>query len=150
MKLKILLIAIIIILLIFIGLNYIPSTQNQVKVMDTYFTIPEGYSVIEEDSYINLTNGNDSICIEKRPITNITQDISDYKYEKSKDNYTVQLSKFYVGDTIVHKSQLDNTTNTLHYWFKINNTRYSIFTWSGNSNSDKLVSELITCQEKST
>lgn len=137
-------IAIIVILISILVAGFFFYTQNTVKVGNSYFTVPEGYHVIDEGDYINLTSESNYMCLVKKVADdNINNSIEKYKDNKVSGNDTLNFSKFTAGDVEVTKSVSNKNQNVFHYWFVKDGKTYEAFTWSGNSNSDNLLKNLI-------
>lgn len=124
---------------------YFMYTQNTIKIDNTYFTIPEGYHVIDEGDFINLTSDNNYLCLMKNPvdenITTVTHKYSDYK--KSHENDTLKFENYQVNGHSVTKSTSVKHPEIVHYWFVKDGKTYEFYTWASNSNSDRLVANLI-------
>lgn len=117
-------------------------THNTVKAGNTYFTIPDGYSTLDEKSYINLTNGQDSIGIVKDvKYTNLKESIK--AYTNSKKNENLSISNYEVSGHTVFKSVSTRDPNVVHYWVECNGKINEFFSWSGDAKSDKIVNELL-------
>lgn len=138
----IVIIGVIIVILIAVFFFY---TQNTVKIGNSYFTIPDGYHVVDEGDYVNLTSGSNYICLVKECADeNINKSIE--KYESSKKvngNDTLHFSNFSSADINVIKSVSNKDSNVVHYWFVKDGKTYEAFNWAGNSNSDNLLINLI-------
>lgn len=119
------------------------SDKDHIKVENTKFKIPEGYNVTNADKYYNLTNGIDTICIEKNVGTlDVNSTIDNYLKNKKKENVSVKVSNFTVDNDIVYKVEIVNSS-ACHYWYEDNGKVYSMFTLNKNPNIDPLVVSLI-------
>ncbi len=138
-------IAIIVILIAILVAGFFFYTQNTVKVGNSYFVIPEGYHVIDEGDYINLTSDSSHMCFVKEVADeNVNNSIDKYTSNKQiKENDTLKFSNFSSGDIEVIKSISNKNPKTFHYWFVKDGKTYEAFTWSGNHNSDSLLINLI-------
>ncbi|WP_405291010.1 hypothetical protein [Methanobrevibacter sp.] len=139
-------IGIIVVIIAILILGFSIYTQNTVKIGNTYFAIPEGYKVVDEGDYYNLSSDINSICIVKKVHQeNVEKLIDGYTHsKKSSDNDTLEISKFKVDNYDVYKSVSAKNAKTVHYWLvKDKKTTYEFFTWSGDSNTDRVVTNLI-------
>ena len=95
-------------------------------------------------SSINVTSGSKYICLVKEVADeNITISIDKYTNNKKNGNDTLKFSKFNCRDISVTKSVSSKNPNVLHYWFVKDGKTYEAFTWSGDSNSDAFLTNLI-------
>lgn len=139
---------IIVILAIIMGLlifNGQLNNDNNMKVGDTNFILPDGYSVSEviKSGDANITNGTNSLGIIENNGSNIQKYIDKY-VEKNKDrNYTTKINNFNIGGIEVYKSEIVENNETFHYWFVNNDKVYEIFTWDGNNQTDDVVFDLV-------
>lgn len=131
------------VLLIIIGGYYLMCNNNSVKVGNTYFPIPEGYSVIDTGKYYNFTSGNNSMCIRKDIESNVKVSMDNYvKNKREIDNVTVEISNFDVNGVSAYKGTLKEDPRVQYYWFDTGGNVYIFYTWSANSNSDALAKML--------
>ena len=139
MKLKYKYIIIILaILLIVVGGYYLICSTDSVKVGNTYFSIPEGYSVTDNGKYYNFTSGNNSMCLRKDIESNANVSIEGYINNKYvKDNVTVDISNFN-ANVPAYKATIKEDSRVQYYWFDDGGKVYIFYTWSSNSNSDEL------------
>ncbi|WP_407453399.1 hypothetical protein [Methanobrevibacter sp.] len=143
-------ILIIIIVIIIIGFATYNQFYNQnsdsIKVGETEFTIPQGYSegILNTTGDVNLTNGSNSLIIKEYDDTDIQKHINDYINANKNRNYTTKISNLTVDKINIYKSNIVNNTNTLHYWFIKHDKVYTVVTWDGNKNTDGKVIELIS------
>lgn len=136
--------AIIVVVIAILILGFVFYTQNTVKVGNAYFTVPEGYHVVDEGNHFNLTSGNNYMCLVKNVSNDdINKSIDAYTKNKKASNDTLKFSKFSSGDVSVTKSVSSKDAKVFHYWFEKDGKKYEAFTWSGDSNSDKLLINLI-------
>lgn len=134
--------------LVLIGSSFVINDKDHIKVENAKFKIPDGYSVIDVDNYYNLTNGKDSICIEKNVGNlDINSTLSNYKKIKQKENVSVEVSKFNVGSNTVYK--VDSNNSGCHYWYDDNGKLYGFFTSKKSHDSDPLVVSLINSKSNS-
>ena len=144
MNKKIIIVSVILVILI-VCVGFFIYSNNTVKVDNTYFSIPEGYSAFDNDGYFNITNGKEYMCI----IKNVSHDdlnksMNSYiKTKKSNENTTVSISNFSVNNYTIYKSVSNSNGHVYHYWFADDSKIYEFFTWSGDSNSDYIVSKLV-------
>ncbi len=141
-------IGIIIVILAVIGfltLNELTDDNNGVKVGNTNFILPDGYSVSKfiKLGDANITNGTNSIGIIERNGSNIQKYIDDYVEKNNNRNYTTKINKVNTGNIEVYKSKISENNETFHYWFINNDKVYEIFTWDGNNQTDDVVFDLI-------
>lgn len=133
---------IILILLLIIGAYFIYNS-GYIKIGNNNFKIPEGYSIEENEKYINLTNGTDSICLNKVLGKDIESSVNNYIKLKKSQNLKVNTENYsFNGNNIIKLYSL-NETNTEHYYFEENGLTYDIFTCNKNNNTALLVNELI-------
>lgn len=120
------------------------NQENEVKVGNATFQVPDGYEIgkIGEDGVTNLTNGTNEIYIKEYNGKNIQKHVNAYVDKLEKNNKTVMISNFTVGKTIVYKSNLNTPTN-VHYWFVKNNNTYTIYSWDKNPEIDSITIKLI-------
>lgn len=140
MNKKIVIIGIIIAILI---VGFIFYTQNTIKIGNSYFTIPEGYHVIDEGDYVNLTSGNNHICLYKEIPYDSNKSISIYEKDKHKENDTLKFSNITSGDVKIIKAVSKKHPNLSHYWFVKDGNSYEAFSWHGDSGSDDILINLI-------
>ena len=136
----------IVVIIAILILGFSIYTQNTIKVGNTYFAIPEGYTVVDEGDYYNLSSNINSICIVKKVHEeNVKTLIDGYSHsKKSSENDSLEITKFNVDNYTVYKSVSSKNPKTLHYWLvKDEKTIYEFFTWSGDSNTDRIVTNLI-------
>lgn len=125
------------------------SDKDHIKVENTKFKIPEGYTVTNADKYYNLTNGIDSICIEKKVGNlDLNTTIDHYLKIKKEENISTQVSNFTVDNLIVYKVNTKNS-GACHYWYEDNGKVYSMFTLNKSPNIDPLVVSLINSKSNS-
>lgn len=147
-KLILYLLTIILILLVAI-IGAFTIFQNDIKVGDAYFTLPEGYKCVANGAYTNITNDNDEYIILSYNNTNdVKKVINDYVEFNKNHNLTVSLSNSQVGEYKVYRSTMDNNRQIVHYWFVYDNKVYQIYTHSANSNSEKIICDLISSVKK--
>ena len=141
---KKLIVIVVVIILLLVGICYFVYTANSIKVGNTYFAIPDGFTTIDNDDYVNLTNGHDYVCIVKNSsYSNLNQSIKAYSNLKmTKENVSVSISQHNVGNHIIYKSTSNKDPNILHYWVENNGKVYEFFSWSKDSNSEYLVNSL--------
>ena len=137
-----------IIILVVIGfITYYNSTNHETKVKlgDITFQVPDGYTIGNsgKDEIINLTNGTNEIYIQKYDGKNVKKYVDKYIDKVEKSNKSVKISNFTVGKTLVYKSNLDNSTTNVHFWFVKNNNTYTIYSWDKNPKIDSIVTKLI-------
>ena len=143
MNKKIIAIIVIIIAILILGFTF--YTQNTVKIGNAYFTVPDGYQVVDEGSYVNLTSGKNYMCLVKEvDDENVEKSIDKYTKNNKKNNDTLSFSKFSSGDVSITKSVSKKDSKVFHYWFVKDGKTYEAFTWSGNSNSDDFLTTLIS------
>ena len=137
-------IAIIVLIIAILIFGFFFYTNNTVKVGNSYFAVPEGYHVVDEGKYVNVTSGKNDICLYKEVSDeNINKSIANYAKNKKNNNDTLKYSKLSSGDVNITKSVTGKNNEVIHYWFTKNGKTYEAFTWSGNSNSDNLLKNLI-------
>lgn len=138
-------IAIVVIIIIVIGLSisYALFMQNHFKVGEEYFIKPNGYVLITDDQLPGITNGKNSIFINFTKDKNINESIQEYLDIKTTNKTTVKITELNISDHEVFKAKVGNNTPIFHYWFEKNNVVYKISTWTGDENTDIIVSELI-------
>ena len=123
----------------FYHFNY---ADNSVKVDHTYFTLPDGYSVVEtRDHFANITNNVTPLYIRSYDSTDIVGYID--KYLSDKENVTVENSEFDVNHVKVYKNTVGLNKTICHYWFMHDNKVHEIWTWDANSDTDAVVTDLI-------
>lgn len=137
-------VVIILLLLIVLGSFWMIYSPNHFKVRNAFFSIPSGFQAIDNEDFVNLTDGNDYICIIKENENeDLNKSIRNYVEIKQNDNISVEISNFTINEVEVFKSTETNGNNVNYYWFIKNNQLYKIFTLSGNSNTDNLVRDEI-------
>lgn len=124
------------------------SEGNVFNVGSASFELPEGYKVTDtKNNTVKISNGVNSVNVVYYNDKNIKKHINQYVSMKEKDGYQVNISNYTVSNHTVYKSELGNDTNTVHYWFKDQNTTYSIYSQDANKNIDKFVNSLIKSME---
>ncbi|MBQ6628193.1 MAG: hypothetical protein IJH65_05180 [Methanobrevibacter sp.] len=142
MNKKLLAIGFIIIAILILGFCF--YTYNTVKIGNAYFTVPEGYHVVDREYCSNITSETDHMCLVKEVSDdNINNVIEKYNAAKVSENDTLNFSKFSFGEVEVIKSISNKNPNVIHYWFVKDGMTYEAFTWDGDSNSDSLLKNLI-------
>lgn len=137
-----------IVILLVIGLiayySFFTNQENTVKIGDTTFKLSNGYHKVasNNENITNLTNGTNNIYIEKYDDPHMKKYIKSYVSFSEKNNRSVELSKFTVGDTLVYKSNL-NTSDTVHYWFVKNNHTFTLYSWDQNPEIDSATIKII-------
>lgn len=153
MKKIIISIIIILILLFFIGFlfNQPNYEQKPVKVGNTNFKIPEGYSEGKKNKFgdINLTKNNNSFFISvcNNSLSEQTKGMENYFKGV---NETTKLTNLSMHGIVVYKltitdsseSKLDDTKSS-YYWFEKNNKVFKIYNWDGIRDMDNIVSNLV-------
>lgn len=140
-KIIIVVLAVVVVVAIVCGFLFM---QNDVKVGDATFNLPEGYVCVANGKYANLTNNhNEYIVLSCKESGSINDLMDNYVENNAKNNLTLTLSNFTVGQHTVQKSVMDNNTEIVHYWFDFNGNAYEIYTRSANSNTDHVIAELI-------
>lgn len=138
---------IVILLIIFIigGIGFLVYNQNHFSINGCSFKIPEGYHVDDYGKYVNVTNGDISVSFMKNNTDkNVNESISKYVKSKKKGfNATVDIATFTIDGIKVYKSNVENNTQFVHYWYEDNGKVYELFSWSGNKDTDFVVSDLI-------
>lgn len=138
-------IAIIVVVIAILILGFVFYTQNTVKVGDVYFAVPDGYHVVDEADYVNITSGSNYMCLHKHlSDKNINESIKDFVKYKKKGNDTLKFSKFTSGDITITKSLSSKDPKIFHYWFEKDGKTYHAFTWAGNQNSDSFMTNLVS------
>ena len=152
MNKKTILLIIIIILLIAVGgffaykhLNTASAQNNQVKVGQATFNLPEGFkeTASNKTGYNNITNGYDTFLMKECGSDNITKYVKAYKKHAEKYNKTVNIKHYTVNDTVVYKST-SNQSKSIHYWFTINGTVYTCYSRSNDENMENILSNIIS------
>ena len=150
-KKTILMIFIIIILIAIVGLvafnhlNIGASQGNQVKVGQATFNLPEGFkeTASNKSGYNNITNGYDTFLIKECGNDNITKYVKTYKKQAERTNKTVHVKDFNINDTVVYKATSDQS-KSVHYWFTVNGTVYTCYSWSNDKNMENILNNLIS------
>lgn len=148
MKMKtglvILIICILLIIAGFFIFNNHPA-QNQVRVGDISYTLPDGYHVgkVNGNNDTVITNGVDQIFLAVYGKSDVNEYVNNYVDYKKTNNTTVDVKSFEVGEYKVYKSEIPNDANTTHYWFGKNNKVYSIYSFVNNPNRDDITIKLI-------
>ncbi|WP_405305364.1 hypothetical protein [Methanobrevibacter sp.] len=120
------------------------GAQNYVNVNNAEFMVPEGYQVIDQNYSVNLTKGDNFICIKKNiSANNIKDAINDYIKAKEDKNHTTNLSNFTVNNTLVYKVTVDGS-HIVHYWFEKDGNIQELYTRTSEADTDKLISDMIT------
>lgn len=144
------LVVIILLLLIIFGSFWMIYSPNHFKVGNAFFSIPDGFKTIENNDFVNLTNGNEYICfIKNNENEDINKSIKNFVEIKQKDNISVKITNFTINDVNVFKSSENKGSQISYYWFIKNGMMYKIFTLSGNSNTDDLVRDEIKTMDVS-
>lgn len=146
MKRRTSLILILVIIILAIGFyNLYVSLDNTVTVGDSVFVLPEGFQQSNSTSgEIKISDGINNFTIFNYKDDDIKRYINEYNESKSKDNVSVILNNFTVGDILIYKAYSNNNTEVLHYWFIYNHKVFSIYTENGNKNTDRIVSDLVS------
>ena len=150
MEKKSILIILIIIILIavagFFAYNHFNTAAhaNQVKVGQATFNLPEGFkeTASNKSGFNNITNGYDTFLIKECGNDNVTKYIKTYKKQAERANKTIHVKDFNVNDTTVYKAT-SNGTQATHYWFTINGTVYTCYSWSDDNNMENILKNLI-------
>lgn len=138
----------IIAVLLLIGAGLIINDKDCIKIENTKFKIPDGYNVTDNGKVYNLTNGKDSICIEKKVGNlDINSTIDHYLKIKQKENASAKVSNLTADNILIYKVDIKNSTSC-HYWFEDNGKVYSIFTVNKSINTDPLVISLINSKSE--
>ena len=132
-----------VIIIAVVGCFILIHDSNNINVGGLNFKIPDNYTVIDENNNFNLTNGKDSIIINKKTTTDINKTIKNYIKYKAKSKDKVQVSNYEISNTPVYKASVENSS-IAHYWFEIDNKVYELYTWSAKPNNDFLIKDLIT------
>ena len=131
----------------FMFFNQYNNAENQIKVGNTLFNLPEGFhqGTANKANDINVTNGYDTLFFKECGDSNITKYIKEYKNYKHEENNTTidNINNFTVKNIVVYKSTVVNESSSIHYWFDYNNKTYSIYTWSANGNCDSIVKDIV-------
>ena len=130
--------------LYFNNTNTNTNDNNTFTVGPAKFTLPEGYKVTEtKNDSAKISNKFNSVSIVCYNDKNIKKYVDKYVKMKEKDNHSVNLTNLTVNNHMVYKSELDNDSSNVHYWFKYGNSTYSIYSPDANKNMDKLVNQLL-------
>ena len=142
----ILLIIILLLIIGFMAFNQFNNSENQIKIGNATFILPDGFheGTPNKAGDINITNGYDTLFLKECGKDNITKYTKQYVKNKQKNNISVHMKKFTVDDAVIYKSSITNKSNSVSYWFNYNNEVYSIYCWSANKNTDKIVTDIIT------
>lgn len=118
---------------------------NQFTVGSATFTLPDGYNVTEtkNENNVKISNGFNTVTVACYDNKNITKYVDDYVSLKEGNNYHVNISNYTLGNHTVFKSELDNDTSNVHYWFKHGGKTYTIFSSDANKHMNKLANQLI-------
>lgn len=144
-KIIILVLVIISLLIAFCVFTNMPLKENEIKVGNTIFTLPDGYNKSDVNNFgtVNITNGNNSLSISAADDNDIIKYTTKYNQNAIDRNYTVKFSNFTIGDMPIYKSTLLNNSKVAHYWFVDNDRVISISTWDADKNTEKNVLKLI-------
>lgn len=153
MKKIIISILVILILLFFIGFlfNQPNYEQKHVKVGNTNFKIPEGYSEGKKNRFgdINLTKNTNSFFISacNNSLSEQTNGMENYFKEM---NETTKLTNSSIHGIVVYKltitdsskSKFDDTKSS-YYWFEKNDKVFKIYNWDGIKDMDNIVFNIV-------
>lgn len=143
-KKTVLIIMIAIILLIFVGsfvFNW--TTQKEVSVGATNFTIPSGYYEGNSNENItNLTNGKETIFITEMD-ANLNDAVDSYENYLTNKNYSSMRSNFTAEGNIIYKITNLNSTNDVRYLFENNNHTYALYSWNENPKLDSIIFDIV-------
>lgn len=144
-KIKILILVIIIALIAVGVITNMPLKENEIKVGNSIFTLPDGYnkSDIKEFGNENITNGTNSLSISAANNNDIVKFMKDYNQSATNRNYTVEFTNFTIGKLPIYKSTLTNNSRVTHYWFVDKDQVISISTWNEDKNTQEKVVQLI-------
>lgn len=145
-KYKILILILIISLFLIGIIGYLNIfNQNQIQIGGQNFKLPNGYyeGSLNDAGDVNLTNGYNTIFIACYDGNNTSQYVEKTKSFVESQNFTPIITNFTFKNIYVDKLTLENNTQYSHYWFKKDNKIFDIYTWDGNNNMDKMVSNLI-------
>lgn len=124
--------------------DFSKQNDNQIKVGEATFTVPDGYNVTNSSKdRVKLSNGVNSIGIVYYNSSKTNKYVDNYVSLKEEDGYKINVSNFTSGNTVVYKSEVSNDTGVVHYWFKYGEKTYSIYSGDANKHMDKQVSQLI-------
>lgn len=155
-KERILLILAIVILLV-IGSLFLfggstTDDSTKIKFNTATFTIPNGYwsdlkvtSGISET--INITDGQHVLYIVEYKDGDLNSSIDKHVDRIKNKNGSVNIKTFDVNGVTVYKSEIENDTASIQYWFKDHDKVYSIYTWRGDETIDGTVKTLINSME---
>jgi hypothetical protein len=147
MNKKIILILAIILLLIigFCVFTNMPLKENEIKVGNTIFTLPDGYNKSDVNDFgnVNITNGNNSLSISAANDNDIIKYTTKYNQNAIDRNYSINFTNITIGNIPVYKSTLLNNSQVTHYWFVDKEQVISISTWDADKNTEKSVLKLI-------
>lgn len=140
----------IIIFIIFIVLAsaFVIYNQTHVKVGEYYFEVPNGYDVINNDSFINLTNNQRFICLKCYNNDSADMLVKNYVHIKEAKNFSVDISNYDLDGVNVTKTDINGRNVTQHYWFNLNGKTYEFFKEEGDFNADYIVYDLIKSRTK--
>lgn len=144
---------VLIIILVLFGIGFMTYSEfsnDKISVGEMKFSIPNGYhkGVNNSANDLNLTNGYNSIFFAKSEGSNVNKYINEMNDFIKKQNRTPILSNFTANNTLIYKVTIVNDTQYYRYWFVDGNTTYCIYTWDGNTNTDNLVTSLISSRTK--
>lgn len=128
----------------FIAFYSYTNHENEVKIGESIFQIPDGYHIgnSTKDGAVNLTNGTNNIYINKYDDKNVKEYVNAYIDKAEEYNHTAKISNFTVGKTLVYKSNINKSSN-VHYWFVKNNKTYTIYSLDKNPEIDSITIKLI-------
>lgn len=130
--------------LYFNNANTNPKDNSTFTVGQAEFTLPEGYKVTEtKNDSAKISNKFNTVSIVCYNDKNIKKYVNKYIKMKEKENHTVNLSNITINNHMVYKSELDNDSSNVHYWFKYGNSTYSLYSADANKHMDSLANQLI-------
>lgn len=145
-RLKIILIAIVIIFVIgAVGYTQFHNHET-ILVGKAQFVLPQGYThgTTNEFGNINITNGSNTIFITEYPDGDLNKHMMDYINYKKNNNFSVDIKNLTIDNLNITKVVvLNNNKTVVNYFFVKNNVAYDISSWDSNNKMDSTVVELI-------
>lgn len=141
--------AIIIIVIIIICISVYMLTSNSVEhvqINGTDFSVPSNYNIQKQsENLVKCSLDGNFFCINSDVNgSNISDVVSSYtKFRNETLNTPIHVSHITDNGLDYFKAVVENDTRVVHYWFTIEGKIYEIYTATGDSNTDKLIQEVI-------
>lgn len=125
------------------------DNSSQFQLGSYAFSLPDGYNVKNTtNGSVKISNGYNTIEMLCHDNKNVKKFVNNYISKKENESKQVNLTNFTVKKTVVYKTTLSNDTGIVHYWFKKDNSTYTMYSMDANKNTDKVITQLIKSMNK--